>query len=269
MNNLILLAGALLGATVLAAEPGDSSMDTFDDLRRAPWLEVFSDPGTGDWTRNWFLDGEQATVQATPQGMELRAGPNAGDDASHAVLWTRESFTGDLKMEYEFTRLDHATEFVVILYLQATGSGTEPYVEDLAAWRDLRTVPSMRTYFNHVNTYHISYAAFDIGNSDPGNDYIRARRYLPESGKGLEGTELRPSYDHTGLFATGVPHQMTVIKSGQDLYLHVQGPEKSMLCHWHNADLPPVLAGRIGLRHMYTRQARYRNLRIAERQPVR
>mgnify|MGYP001814163659 CR=1 FL=1 len=81
----------------------------------------------------------------------------------------------------------------------------------------------------------------------------------------LSGTDLDPSYDHTGLFAKGVPHKMTVIKEGQRLFLHVAGPEKAMLCHWDNRDLPPVAAGRVGLRHMYTRDARYRDLRISVR----
>jgi hypothetical protein len=264
-SHYIIITGILLGSSTFAADLGDPKMTAFQQLRQASWQEVFAAPGTGDWTRHWFLDGEQASITNTPDGMELRAGPTAGDDACHAVLWTQAAFAGDLKIEYEFTRLDQATEFVVILYLQATGSGTEPHEEDLAAWRELRKVPAMRTYFNHVNAYHISYAAFDHGNTDPDNDYIRARRYLPESGKGLEGTEVPPSFDRTGLFATGVPHQMTVIKSGQEIYLHIQGPGDPMLCHWRNTELPAIQAGRIGLRHMYTRSARYRDLRVSIR----
>lgn len=264
MYGRTLIAATLLGAASPAL-PGDLPMQTFSHLAEGPWQEVFHDPGSGDWTQHWFLDGEKASVRTTPEGMELKAGPTAGDDACHAVLWTRATYAGDLKIEYDFTRLDTASEFVTILYVQATGSGSEPYLADISAWRELRQVPAMRIYFDHLNTYHISYAAFDHGNTDPGNDYIRARRYVPESGKGLEGTELPPSYDRTGLFTTGVPHRMTVIKSGQDLYLHIQGPGDPMLCHWHNTNLPPIQAGRIGLRHMYTRHARYHDLRISVR----
>lgn len=267
MCRYVLLALMTLAACAAAegTETGEDAMSEYQALLQSSWKEVFNDPGTGDWNEKWFLDGEKATVKNTKEGLELRAGPTAREDACHAVLWTREAFEGDLKIEYEFTRLDEAVEFVVILYVQATGSGKGPYVEDLAAWSALRKVPAMSIYFNHLNTYHVSYAAFEHGNTDRANDYIRARRYLPESGQGLKGTDLDPSYDHTGLFAKGVPHKMTVIKEGQRLFLHVAGPEKAMLCHWDNRDLPPVAAGRVGLRHMYTRDARYRDLRISVR----
>jgi hypothetical protein len=45
--------------------------------------------------------------------------------------------------------------------------------------------------------------------------------------------------------------------------MHVRNDEKQMLCHWDNQSLPPILAGRIGLRHMYTRGARYRDFRVS------
>ena len=48
----------------------------------------------------------------------------------------------------------------------------------------------MRLYFNHMNTYHISYAAFRQKNDDSEEDYIRGRRYMPDAGKGLSGTAV-------------------------------------------------------------------------------
>ena len=36
----------------------------------------------------------------------------------------------------------------------------------------------MRNYYDHMNLLHISYAAFENTNTEEGNDYIRARRYL-------------------------------------------------------------------------------------------
>jgi len=233
----------------------------FDRLVAADWKEVLNDPGTTDWRKLWFLDGEIASVTNTPQGMELRAGPEFRNDAHHMVLWTKEQFSGDLKIEYEYTRLDTETRCVTILYVQATGSGTDPYAKDILDWAELRRVPSMKTYFNHMDTYHVSYAAYPNAD-DATEDYIRARRYMPEA-KGLRGTDLAPDYFRTGLFDTGVPHKITVIKSGQELFMLVRNDEKQMLCHWKNEVFPPILEGRIGLRHMYTRSARYRNFRIS------
>lgn len=68
------------------------------------WRQVFADEGTGDWKRKWFLDGEVGKVSNGPEGMTLTAGPEFKNHAHHMVLWTRESFEGDLKIEYDHTR---------------------------------------------------------------------------------------------------------------------------------------------------------------------
>jgi len=41
--------------------------------------------------------------------MILSAGPTAGSDSCHAVLWTKRSFSGDVKIEFEYTRADTKT----------------------------------------------------------------------------------------------------------------------------------------------------------------
>ena len=71
-----------------------------------------------------------------------------------------EQLAGDLKIEYDYTRTDNETRCVNILYIQATGSGKGPYALDISDWNELRKVPAMATYFNHMHAYHISYAAF-------------------------------------------------------------------------------------------------------------
>lgn len=231
----------------------------FESLIHRNWKTALFDQGTKDWTEHWFLDGRKAELKNTDHGMEFYAGPTFGDDSCHAVLWTKDSFAGDVKIEYDFTRLDSEHRCVNILYIQATGSGKEPYGTDIAEWSHLRDVPAMGMYFNHMNTYHISYAAF--GNTDEKDiGYIRARRY---TASGLDGTEFGPDYDPTGYFDTGVTHKMTFIKSGDHLYLHVANEEREQLCHWHNRDFPSIFSGRIGLRQMFTRAARYENIRVS------
>ena len=78
-----------------------------------------------------------------------------------------------------------------------------------------------------------------------------------------KGTALKPGYARTGFFATGVPHQITVIKKGRGLFMYIRNAEQELLCHWPNPDLPMIEEGRIGLRHMYARSARYRNVRVS------
>ena len=194
--------------------------------------------------------------------MEFKAGPKVWDDSHHAVLWTRQQFKGDVKIEYEYTRTDDEIKMVNILYIQATGSDKGEYKKDILEWADLRTIPTMSKYYDNMNAYHISYAAFGTRNEKSGNDYIRARRYMPDK-TGLQGTDLKPDYANTELFKTGVPHKITVIKHDRDIFMHIQNSSKELLCHWTNPNLPTILEGRIGLRHMYTRNAIYKNFRIS------
>lgn len=232
----------------------------FGEASEATWQEAFFDSGTEDWKQKWFLDGDVGSVSNQASGMELRAGPSFKNDADHVVLWTRDSFAGDVKIDYDYTRLDDETRCVNILYIQATGSGKAPYQKDIAKWNHLRRVPSMQTYFNNINTYHISYAAFP---NDSGTEsYIRARRYQP-GGSGLRGTNLSPDYYPKGLFAQGVVHKITVIKKSRELLMRIENAEQVYYCQMANPDLPPIEEGRIGLRHMYTRSARYKNIRLS------
>ncbi|MDA7641005.1 DUF1961 family protein [Opitutaceae bacterium] len=199
-----------------------ADQSAFDQTSEGVWREHFSDTCTGDWNQQWFLDGEVGKVATGPEGMELTAGPEFKNDAHHMVLWTKESFEGDLKIEYDYTRLDSETNCVNIFYIQATGSGEAPFVKDITEWSELRRVPAMRMYFDHMNTYHISYAAFP--NDEDTTQYIRARRYMPNA-TGLEGSDLEPDYFPEDLFKTGVPHKITVIKRDQEILMRIQNEE--------------------------------------------
>jgi hypothetical protein len=260
-----LILGAVastLSIGLLAADDANTSPDAakdklvFDQATLGQWREIFSDSGSDDWKQRWFLDGEVGTVKTTPEGMVLTAGPEFKNDAHHMVLWTKESFTGDVKIEYEYTRLDESAKVAVtILYIQATGSGKRPYHKDITQWNVLRKVPTMSTYFNHMHTYHISYAALP-------EPYIRGRRYVPEK-DGLKGSELKPDYFPEALFKTGVTHKITVVKKVRDLFLRVENAEQTFYGHMANPNLPEITEGRIGLRHMFTRSARYSDFRVS------
>ncbi len=237
-----------------------TAREAYEKANRGNWRETFFDSCTDEWKKQWFLDGEIGKVSSGPEGMALTAGPEFKNDAHHTVLWTKGSFESDVKIEYEYTRLDKATNCVNILYIQATGSGEEPYVKDIAAWSKLRRVPAMRMYFDHMNTYHISYAAFP--NDENTTQYIRARRYMPNA-TGLTGSDLEPDYYPEGLFEPGVPHKITVIKKDREIFMRIRNPDQVYFCHMTNPNLPSVTEGRIGLRHMFTRSSRYKNFRIS------
>lgn len=258
---LSVLGGLSIGLSV--AHAGEDPADHFAELVKLDWQPALVDDGTEDWRTNWTLDGEFARITHSEQGMDFRAGPDRDDHAHHAVMWTKQSFDGPVRFDYTYTKTDDQIINVTILYIQATGSGDGEFVKDISQWAELRTEPYMRLYFNHMNTYHISYAAFGTQNEDPFDDYVRARRYLPLAGEGLQGTALTPDYADTNLFKKGVPHDITVIRHGRDLFMRVRNSEQERLFHWHNGDLPDITEGRIGLRHMRTRSARYRNMQIS------
>ena len=247
----------------------------FDEMNRAhQWKEVFSDEGTGDektggwkdglWQEKWFLDGEIGSVDNEALGMHLHAGPRSDDDSHHMVLWTKQEFSGDLKIEYDFTRTDmEDTGWVIIIYIQATGDGSAEFPEDITKWNAYRASPEMGKYFRNMNLYHISYATGSpfIEGGEP--DYVRARRYMPD-GNTLRGTELKPEYADTGMFKPGVTYRIAIIKEAREIVMRVEGDGKTEYFWFNNDKLPPVTHGRIGLRHMFTRSARYKDFRVSE-----
>lgn len=236
----------------------------FEQVEQENWREVFFDPGTDNLEDNWFLDGEIGEARNTPKGMYLAAGPRLGNDAHHMVLWTRKVFEGDLRIDFTFTRADFNVPGVNILYLQATGSGADGYAEDITAWKHLRNVPAMRTYFNHMHLLHLSYAT---AGGDPDEDYIRARRYIPEQASGNEGieqTDLAPDYFRSGFFAPGKPHAFTVIKRAGSLAMRIDDGDNRRFYHWDTTGVPPVASGPVGLRLMAGRASRYADFRISQ-----
>jgi len=235
---------------------------SFESLQNLQWKETFSDDFKKPWKNNWFLDGQKGRLKHSKNGLQYKAGTTPASDADHAVLWTKQSFEGDLRIEFDFVKQDTATRFVNIIYLFAEGSGVGAYNKDISKWSNLRTVPAMKSYYEHMNAYHISFAAFENDNINPAADYIRARRYLPERGKGLNGTELNPDYFRTGLFAAGVLHHISIIRRGDDIFMKIKQSGKEQICHWKTNEFPALNSGRIGLRLMGSRVSEFGNFKV-------
>lgn len=226
------------------------------------WKLAFKDPCTGNWYKKWFLDGKMAKIKNSKAGMNFSAGPENRNDAHHAVLWTKKSFRGDLKIEYNYTRTDNQTINVNILFIQATGIDQDSFAKDITKWNEFRTIPTMSKYFKYMKTLHVSYAAFNTVNDDSTSDYIRARQYPVTEESTFKDIEIPPTYYKTGLFLPGVTYQMTWLKSGEYLYLNVEGDGKVQTYSWHLDKPEKITQGRIGLRHMYTRSATYSDFKV-------
>lgn len=251
----------LLSASIRAQKTDDQEFDILNKSKQ--WQLQLQDSGTKDWQSKWFLDGLQANIKNTKAGMLFNAGTTAGDDASHAVLWTKESFKGNVKLEYNFTRKDSATKWAIILYLQATGTGVAPYVEDISKWNNLREIPAMKTYFTNMKALHISYSSFENDNNDSKKDYVRVRQYPVAKGQNFNTTtEIPNAFFETGLFKTDQNYKITVIKTTEKLYFKVAGKNNSKLFSWNLKNQPSLLEGRIGLRQMATRSALYKDISI-------
>ncbi|MGB5941502.1 MAG: DUF1961 family protein [Leeuwenhoekiella sp.] len=225
---------------------------------------MFQDSGTENWQKNWMLDGTRAEVLNTAAGFELRAGAEHLNDTCHTVLWTQKSFTGNIAISYDYTRTDTTTRCVNILYFHAQGKGTEEYPKDISMWNDKRKVPHMRTYFNTMETYHISYAAFNAKEYSGENDYIRLRRYNPNDG-GLSGTDIPGDHYNTGLFKPFVTYHIEVYFDNGRIEMRVADTLKAndtIICKWDVSNYRLYNEGRIGLRHMYTRNARYSDFKV-------
>lgn len=225
------------------------------------WKLQMDDPCTSNWENSWFKDGLISTVEQDEKGMNLIAGPINRNDAHHTVLWTKQSFKGDIKIEYNFTRTDTQIVNVNILYIQAQGIGIEGRTQDITKWNEYREVPTMSKYYYNMNPLHISYSAFPMVNEDPNNDYIRIRKYPAVEGKFGE-TEILPAFFKTGLFLTGKTYKITVIKTNSKLHFNVSGDGKEKLYSWDLGENQSPKEGRIGLRHMFTRSARYQNFKV-------
>ncbi len=260
----LLLCGLLMGCFSLKAQ-NKEYQKAFERLEKQFTRRTFYDDFQTHWLNKWHMDGRTAKVEVKDGTLKVCAGNRAYVDEDHVVLWTRKEFEGDLKIEYDFTRCDSSKYyFVNILYIQAQGSGEGPYKRDIFEWNELRDVPAMDVYFNHMETYHISYAV--TGTEKPNEkEYIRARRYMPQNKKGLKGTDLRPEYFETGLFKIGVPYHLTFIKSGTDIYMNVKGDGREETFYFDASNFPKITKGRIGLRQMFTRTSSYQNFQVFQR----
>lgn len=259
-----------LNAIILPELIGDKIPDAGEMKVKNDFLSIskserkllFSDDMKSHYSKNWFADGEKLQLKNSRKGLLFRAGVTPASDADHSVLWTKQSFEGDIWVEFNYIRRDEATKYVNIIYLFVEGSGVGAYEKDISKWSGLRKVPAMKWYFEHMNALHISFAGFENDNYLPEADYVRARRYLPERGKGLQGTEVMPEYLRTGFFKPNEPHRISIVRKGNDVYMKVKNTTRERIFHWDISNFPELKSGRIGLRLMGSRISEFSDFSV-------
>ena len=237
---------------------------TYQDLAEQHWQLRLDDPGDGDWNEHWTIDGECCEITNSSDGMEFKSGPDAGNNAHHGVLWTKQSFDGDMKVDFEFTRLDTINRYVCILYFHANGIGEGEYHKDIHSWSALRTEPWMKTYFEKMDMLHLSFAAYG-NNDDTPDDYLRVRRYPVRGDRSFSQIEVEGTVHNTGLFLPEKTYKMSMVKTLDTLALWIDGDGQSLYHCWDISKVDPTESGPFGIRQMWQKHSRYKNIKIYTR----
>ena len=236
--------------------------------RKEPAKVLFEDSMAADWEKNWFLDGKKATLEHRDGGLFFSGGTVTKEDdpeeyhAHHAVLWTRRVFEGDLRITYQMKPVANPGYGATLLYIHAQGIGKPPYVEDIYEWRGLRDVPDMSIYFTYMNLMSLSF-----------RNELRCRRY-PWRNEKLEWFPTRglvePMVDCPPMIP-GKTYQVLAESVGDSLRLQIVDQENGKPLADHTWDTSRIDAGimprrldkgRIGIRHMSTRQFIYWNFKV-------
>lgn len=268
LSRIALTFGLFSCFLTLAGVAGEAEATQATNVSDIPRI-LFEDPMTGDWRENWFLDGKEATLRNGDDGLSFAAGTIAKwhdpvkYHAHHAVLWTKREFAGNIRISFEMTRKDDG-DGATLLYIQARGVGTPPYVKDIREWSDRREIPAMAEYYTYMDLLSISF-----------REDLRLRRY-PWKDKNGEWYPDRglfePKLDWHGM-APGESYFVEVEKRDSDLTLRLYTTDRKTLEVEHTWDTskgaehrdPPLIQeGRIGLRHMATRQLGYKNFRVEQ-----
>jgi len=226
-------AAAIIAITLVASPPAVAQSDL---------QLIFADDGTsGDWQDKWFLDGP-ADVTYSADGMVLDASPGTGE----AVLWAKPIVRGDVRIEYDYTHIDDASNpYVVILFIQAQGTGER--VADISTWE--RPVASYPIYHGEMSNYSITY--------DNAANIVRARHNPGQAAAG--------EFKYEDMFERDETYHITIEKSGAEFSMTATnlGTGASRTFDFTGtASKDPIEAGRIGLRHMDDRSSRYGNFKI-------
>jgi hypothetical protein len=211
--------------------------DTGDD-----WELIYENATGQGWSELWVQDGP-STVRAEQGGLLFHA-----DARQHDVLWFRPVIEGDLRIEYDFLPYE-SPGGTAILFIQATGDGQGVYEEDILAWRQERSGGEYALYKDHMNYASVSY-------TNP-QDEVRFRQ-----GPGFDLLERYEGAQE--IFERGSMHGIVTTKVGRQVTFQVSNHNagKSRTYRASLSRRPAVTTGRIGLRLMNGRKARFSDFNV-------
>ena len=249
------LAGVLaLLAVAAAAAPVEAA---------PPWVLKFSDPaGTpGAAVTKYFKDGSVGTVSYTAGGLDINAPNRVGGPT---VVWTKTSFSGDIKVEFDYKRLDIPRVGVSeasLLVLNGWGLTTVCRVDNTVHPLDIRTwARPVATYAFYQYCMTNQTVGFD--NLDGGTIQRTTVRQNP--GYHDMATIIRP------MLQSGVYYRVTATRIGNTLTAVVKRGTTAVasVTAILNPSLPGSQVSRlgyVGFRQINGRHAAYRNIKISTR----
>ena len=262
------MLGLLLLSLVSSCSPEErenstpTSKDTTMDV-------LFNDPMLSNWQENWFLDGEKATLEHRDGGLFYSGGTVTKSmdpveyHAHHAVLWTKQEFEGDIRISYHWTPVDRDGPGAILLYVQAQGIGVDPYDRDISKWNEMRRIPAMDKYFKNMNLISLSI-----------RENIRCKRYpwFDSAGNPYDaGGLVEPMVEYKEQLVPGKTYQIIVEKRNPMLsykIIDTTTGEATISHTWDTSkiddryDVKQITNGRIGIRHMATKQAIYKDFKV-------
>jgi hypothetical protein len=236
---------------------------------------IFEDSFTGDWSENWFLEGDKAILETSEDGLHFIASTIPGIwqtrsespemrelfDSLHAVIWTRQEFEGEIAVSFEMTRTSEG--FTFLLYMLAQGVGWGPYEEDIADWQELREIPRMSLYFHNMNLTGVTF-----------RNQLRLRRYpwMDEAGVDFTDNLIGEMIDYDQI-PVGNTYKVDVELRTATMRFRIEevGNPSNIVDKTFDriSDLDPrrpapSTRGRIGLRHMTGTSVQYRNFQVRQ-----
>lgn len=226
-----------------------------DDDVVGTWNLVFSDVGTGNWNVKWTVSkAEQdstGTITNTPQGIKVTAGRS---NPGSVMLSSRDTFGGDIKVEYDLTILDGggippgATGRAIGLLI---AKGIAPKPVDLSDWT---THDDIADYQDFARGIWMNYAY-----RNPDETYLRLRQ-VP--GYIQTNPDSTPDFP----FTTGTLYHIIATKEDTTFSVSVKNMSTNQTkTHTWTASAIGTAEGNVAFRAMGYREYLLKNIKVYEK----
>jgi hypothetical protein len=219
-----------------------------------------------DWRINWVLHKDpklKAKIEQLPNGVILRAAPyNYTNkkiyDRSNIALWNKTLWTGDFRVEFDFTRLDNVARTTgsgigAMLYWHVLGRTGDPkHPPSIAAWPS--KAADEDAYVRYTRGYRVTWSNFNTRAPQNSNE-IRVRTFAFTRNY---PTKVGGDSPAVFPFVRDQTYHMAIQRVGQVLTVVVDGHTVT----WDDPAIARYNDGYFGIRHQTGRHARYENFTI-------